>query len=505
MENSKCNLCGDKCFVVKNGKTVCYTCGAYVNNDFSKSEQILLANAWQQLRNANFNGAMCGFEGIKLAYPSNYEAYWGIVLAKYQIMYVSGDGNKKVPRILKKGVESFLSDEDYLKTISLCEDDEIKKSYIKQAEKIDEIIISSRNKKSKSGKAKIQASENKKVQAVNHQGIAERSNVAEIVYGSFVAGIFLLYIIFTIFTDSVLQVVFACILAIILAILVFIYPFKFARPKYRGLIILGCVIGSIAVLSIFIPVALSQKMTGYYDGLTYQYSIISGEVTITGAEDSANYDIPSKIDNKKVVEISNQAFYESAELKSVTIPDSVTRIGIEAFYNCDSLTSVDIGNSVTSIEEKAFYDCDALASIVIPDSVTKIWDNAFYGCYGLLSATIGDGVTSIGEGVFEYCTNIVSIKIGSSVQSIGDEAFYFCYDLKSITIPASVNSIGRDTFSHCNNLGSIIFEDTVGWYRTISESEWKNMSGGTSTSVSNLDTIGIYLKTTYADYYWYKK
>jgi hypothetical protein len=79
----------------------------------------------------------------------------------------------------------------------------------------------------------------------------------------------------------------------------------------------------------------------------------------------------------KVTKIENYAFWYCRNLKSITIPDSVTYIGKEAFYYCRSLTSITIPNSVTEIGYKAFYSCKKLTSITIPDSVTYIGGCAF--------------------------------------------------------------------------------------------------------------------------------
>ena len=70
--------------------------------------------------------------------------------------------------------------------------------------------------------------------------------------------------------------------------------------------------------------------------------------------------IPSKIDNKTVTSIGDEAFYRCESLSSITIPDSVTSIGEGAFAYCDSLSSITIPDSVASIGESAFDECDSL-------------------------------------------------------------------------------------------------------------------------------------------------
>ena len=73
--------------------------------------------------------------------------------------------------------------------------------------------------------------------------------------------------------------------------------------------------------------------------------------------------------------VLNGIIYKS--IKSVIIPDGVTRIGEDAFCDCSSLTSIDIPSSVTSIGLYAFRECSSLESVTIPESVTSIGYAAF--------------------------------------------------------------------------------------------------------------------------------
>ena len=76
-------------------------------------------------------------------------------------------------------------------------------------------------------------------------------------------------------------------------------------------------------------------------------------------------------DGKTVIGVNDRS------VKSITIPDGVTKIGDSAFSSCESLQSIDIPNSVTEIGDSAFEDCYSLQSIDIPNSVTLIEDRAF--------------------------------------------------------------------------------------------------------------------------------
>ena len=178
--------------------------------------------------------------------------------------------------------------------------------------------------------------------------------------------------------------------------------------------------------------------------------------------------------------IGDYIFMNCPSITSVTIPANVSEITINPFLNCENLTEVkvskdngnyysdskylyekktnkiisafNVGSSVTipdrvkSIGVCAFYMCESLTSVIIPDSVTSIGDSAFSGCESLTSVTMPDSVTSIGDGAFWDCTSLTSVTIPDSVTSIGYGAFWDCTSLTSVTIGNSVTSIGEYAF-----------------------------------------------------------
>ena len=109
--------------------------------------------------------------------------------------------------------------------------------------------------------------------------------------------------------------------------------------------------------------------------------------------------------------ICDRTFFYCSSLKSMVIPDSVTKIGGGAFEYCESLQSIVIPNSVTEIGDRTFRNCKSLKSIVISKLVTKIGYGAFWGCENLQSIVIPNSITEIGDCAFLGCTSLHRIFI----------------------------------------------------------------------------------------------
>ena len=200
------------------------------------------------------------------------------------------------------------------------------------------------------------------------------------------------------------------------------------------------------------------NLIGYVAEVTYNdnfyFNSYSGDVVIPDKVTRNGVEYP-------VESIGENAFRNCNNLRSITIPNSVTVIKNSAFYGCRSLTSINIPNGVTDIEVQALSGCTSLTSVTIPNSVTSIENNTFYGCTSLTSITIPNSVTSIGSGAFYDCKRLTSVTIGNSVKSIGLEAFYGCSGLTSVTIPNSVTSIGDYAFFFCSSLTSVTIPNSV--------------------------------------------
>jgi len=140
---------------------------------------------------------------------------------------------------------------------------------------------------------------------------------------------------------------------------------------------------------------------------------------------------------------------------SYTIPETVTSIGYSAFQGCKNLTSVIIPANVSIIDFNAFNDCFNLNSVTLSEGLSVIESYAFGNCWSLTDIVIPDSVNTLGWGAFMSCSALENVTISNNLAKIDDYVFSSCSSLKSIVIPDSVTSIGQYAFAWNNNLTSV--------------------------------------------------
>ena len=162
-----------------------------------------------------------------------------------------------------------------------------------------------------------------------------------------------------------------------------------------------------------------------------------------------------------VTSIGDSAFSECPKLKSITIPDSVTSLGKSAFFYCTSLSDLTLSANLKTIPEETFFSCFKLYNVNIPNGVVKIEKNAFSACSGMKNIEISDSVETIGEGAFSDCSALINIVVPDSVTNIEKSAFMNCYALKNIKLSSGIDNIAEQTFLSCKDLENIIIPGNV--------------------------------------------
>lgn len=160
-------------------------------------------------------------------------------------------------------------------------------------------------------------------------------------------------------------------------------------------------------------------------------------------------DIPSS-----VIQINERVLVGASSITSITIPESVETIGNYAFGWCTGLTSLKFKNNsqLTSIGDYAFFNCSELKSITIPNSVTSMGSCLFLNCSGLVSVELSNAVRNVKYATFSGCSSLISIGLSDNITNIGACAFYECSSLISIIISTSITKINSNSFYNCSNL-----------------------------------------------------
>ena len=114
------------------------------------------------------------------------------------------------------------------------------------------------------------------------------------------------------------------------------------------------------------------------------------------------------------------------------------------FKGCSALRSIALPNVVTKIDSYAFYGCKSLASISFGDNslLTTISSYAFYECSSLTSVTMPSNLATIGSSAFAYCSSIETITLNDNIKTIGQYAFMQCDSLTGLILPRSLTSVG---------------------------------------------------------------
>lgn len=163
---------------------------------------------------------------------------------------------------------------------------------------------------------------------------------------------------------------------------------------------------------------------------------------------------------ESVTKILGRAFEECHFLETVVFPKSLEKLGAEAFWDCYWLRSVHLHENIKEIGTYTFRSCRSLTSAIL-EGVTKIGDDAFDGCERLNTILFPDSLKEIGRGAFSGCKSLKEILIPDNIERLEASAFYLCTSLKSITIPKTITEIKDYTFAYCRSLQKISLPDSI--------------------------------------------
>lgn len=148
----------------------------------------------------------------------------------------------------------------------------------------------------------------------------------------------------------------------------------------------------------------------------------------------------------------HDGFWQNKYVRSISIPDSVTKIYSRAFEGCENLRDVRLPSGAKTLPDVLFADCTALESIRIPEGVKVIDVSAFTGCKNLRNVVLPDSLEMIQDRAFCGCSALTSIRIPDKVRLIGEGAFSYCTSLRKVDISDNLMTIETEAFMDCTSL-----------------------------------------------------
>ncbi|MBQ7180273.1 MAG: leucine-rich repeat domain-containing protein [Bacteroidaceae bacterium] len=200
-----------------------------------------------------------------------------------------------------------------------------------------------------------------------------------------------------------------------------------------------------------------------------------------------------------VTKISFTSFNGLTNLKTITLPSTLTSWEYKAFCDCSGVTDVYcLANPVTltwSESENNFKDGKETQMHVLdvdmwqskfPDAnatfvgdltqvnytataavgafsadkftgATTMFGNFFDSETGKGNAIFGGNLTAVAEGAFAGSTTLTRIDLPDGITTIGSNAFNGCTGLTTMTLPSSVTSFSSNAFAGLTNITDVYF------------------------------------------------
>ena len=225
--------------------------------------------------------------------------------------------------------------------------------------------------------------------------------------------------------------------------------------------------------SVTVPETISSKPvtwlnTSAFEGNTSVKKVILPS-SLLGIKEYASKDCTKLeevigLENSQVTDLKSYVFQNCKNLKTISLPKTLTTISVSVFQGCTKLSYIKFPTTLSSMGSSAFYNCDLETVDLFNTKLTRIPDYCFRENSDLTSFIMPSGVTQIGIGAFLLDKSLVKVRFPSSLKTVGERAFTKCYRLNSpymFEICYDLESIGKWAFLECTDLKKLYLPSSL--------------------------------------------
>ena len=515
----ECKYCGNadrSTFIIRESEYICKCCGRAYRENATGGES-RTAMAFEMLKNYDFSSAENIFSDIISEYPESIDARWGLLLARYGIVFVKGFYMGEIEPIYcfpnvsySKG--AFTDEPEYREIENLLGADAKRMElYRAQAEQIDSALGVYRGDVCKEKEYDVFICVKISKTTANNpfaKGTTEDYEKACELYGKLRERgkrVFFSYVTLKNTIDSDIEIWRSLLKSkkmLLIGSRTEYFNSVWVKSEWERWLWLDTAGGDEHKKNLYIYV-LGSESDNLYSKLPagikkFQPQIYTAETEADLLNDICRGDEPKKEKKPKpekapkpertpkpekapapVQETSGEGYVEFLDgtkaplsaygffcyqgrndVVSAVVPEGVTEITSTHFGGCANLEKISLPKSLRAIEPGAFSGCSRLASIEIPVGVTEIKEQAFYMCKNLSYVKLPFGLQKIGSGAFMLCGNLRKIELPETLSVIDTDAFYSS-GLCELTVPKSVQAIEKRAFALCKNLKKTTLYNTV--------------------------------------------
>ena len=543
LECSYCACADRRSFLMRNDGFICKLCGCYTYFEGTLSEDEVrklsrCESGYEAICGYRFSEAEKLFEDIIREYPDCVDAYWGLLQAKYGIVYVKGFYTGQVtpiycfPEYYHGNIEYFTDTPEYEKLISLLKNDEdVKELYEKKAKEIDDALDLFADsveeepidvficvKISKASAREPDLTEKTELDFPKAQELCEKLT-------SMGKKVFFSYESLTNNPDSDMEIWSNLVRSKKMLLITSSADYLksvWVRSEWERWLNLSkeqknnlyiYLLGDAKKLSRRLPQELRGRQ--YYSEETEErliQDICFDAEAIRKAEEEKRAREEKEAEEKRAREFEamqkqlaelreaeearkaeDRKVFEAMQKELAALRKAAAEAPkvVEAPKIVEKPKVAEAPKIAETLKAdgKAVYKDGRVE--VIPYGTTEIALEAYKDQEDLVEVVLPETVTVINggylSGAFENCSSLKSITIPNSVTSIGMYAFRACSSLESVKIPNSVTSIGYYAFQGCSSLESITVEAGNKTYHSegncIIEISTKTVVQGCSNSV----------------------